>query len=215
MKIEADLGARAIVVVHFHLKPINWKNMSSKLDWDKARKRELVWRNGGRPSWQDTWGTDPKDDVLSVGGGSRSAAGPKTTSEFYLGDPFVLTVECPNGGQFIYRFYDLDPGGKGIDFLTESAMNAFSAGPAGGTEAFERAIGKIYAYVGQQYVTNSEGKPVALIVEARVRAARAKKFGLIKDLVQLDQSIRAGRPELNGKLHLPMSTEIEPKPNDV
>lgn len=79
--------------------------MARPINWEKARRRQLVWERGGIPVWQDGWA--PFRSERSV-----TRATPATIQDqFLLPGPYTLRLEVEAERPIIlrYRFLSLHP----------------------------------------------------------------------------------------------------------
>lgn len=84
--------------------------MARGIDWQKARRRQLVWERGGLPVWQDGWSQRPPSDEASP----SSIAVPLQPVAFdhsLPAGPFALKVELQADREvvIVFNFTDTHP----------------------------------------------------------------------------------------------------------
>jgi hypothetical protein len=82
--------------------------MSGRFDWEKARKKQLVWLRGPLPSWQDGWAPwlHDKSGDLKI---ERKIDVPKTKQDFVIA-ALGSSLDGLRSARVIYRFTSVLPG---------------------------------------------------------------------------------------------------------
>jgi len=77
--------------------------MARGIDWQKAKKRQLVWERGGIPVWQDGW--SPRPPSADVSPASISVPAPPAPLDHSLPvGPFTLKVELQADREIVIAF---------------------------------------------------------------------------------------------------------------
>jgi len=67
---------------------VNRDFMSSRRDWDKARKYQIVWERGGLPFWQEGWAPEGRDKSPS-----QPSCQPHSEHPVASNKPFSLSIQ--------------------------------------------------------------------------------------------------------------------------